>query len=329
MVVYPGLRGMQMVACCDLDVARREDFQRTYGIPKAYDDFETALAEEQPDIVHVVTQPSRREWEADCAARAGVKAIIVEKPMAVTPSDLEGLVRVHERSGMEIIVNCQRRYYPQFRDGTIRNIAHNKLGNLYLIRASTKGNMMGMGPHLMDLLMLFLDEARPEAVWATAHTINETDYQATHRAPESLLAEYWFPGDVRVLLDCSPDAVGTPGEDSFWMHLHFDFLGTTGWMHLTQNRGYWYQAHGMAEPVRGASSWDLQGQAGQRDFTQAVADWLDGGPPHLNRFAVGRAVVEALFAAQKSALLGKRISLPTTFTDAEWQALRDRLGASA
>lgn len=328
MVVYPELRNMEMVACCDLDTSRREDFQRTYGIPRTYDDFETALAAERPDVVHVVTQPSRREWEADCAARAGVRAMIVEKPMAVTPSELEGLVRVHERSGMEIIVNCQRRYYPQFRDGTIRDIAHNELGDLYLIRASTKGNMMGMGPHLMDLLMLFLDEAHPEAVWAAAHTINDTDYQTTHRAPESLLAEYWFPGDVRVLLDCSPDAVGTPGEDSFWMHLHFDFLGTKGWMHLTQNRGYWYQAHGMAEPVRGESSWDAQGQAGQRDFTQAVGDWLDGGPPHLNRFAVGRAVVEALFAAQKSALLGKKITLPTTYTDAEWHTLRDRLSSS-
>ena len=322
---YRGLENMQMLAVCDLMEERREEFRKTYNVPAAYDDFETALSEVKPDIVHVVTSPGRRVWEAECCAKAGVKAMIVEKPMAIRPSDLEGLTRVHEQYGLEIIANCQRRYYPQFRDGVIRDIVQEKLGDLYFIRASGKGNTMGMGPHMMDLLMMFLDEAQPEAVWAMAHTINEESYQITHQAPESILAQYWFPGDVRVIFDCSPDALGTPGEESFWMHLHFDFLGTKGRLFLTQNKGYWYQCEGMAEPISGHSSWDDQEPTGQRDFTQAVADWLDGGPPHLNRFELHKPVVEALLAAQKSVYESTRIDLPTTFTDEEWMELRERL----
>ena len=72
------------------------------------------------------------------------------------------------------------------------------------------------------------------------------------------MAQYWFPGDVRVMFDCSPDALGTPGEDSFWMNLHFDFLGSKGRLYLTQNDGYWYQSEGMSEPICGESSWDTQ-----------------------------------------------------------------------
>ena len=109
------------------------------------------------------------------------------------------------------------------------------------------------------------------------------------------------------------------------MHIHFDFLGTEGWLHLTQNKGYWYQAHGMAEPARGESSWDKQQFMGQRDFTRAVADWLDGGPEHLNRFAVAEAVVRALFGAYKSIYLGRRIELPATLADEEWHELMERL----
>lgn len=326
MAVYPELRDIEMVAVCDIIPERVEDFKTRYGVPVGYTDYEKCLAEMQPDFIHVVTMPGRRVWEAEVAAKAGVKAMIVEKPMAIVPSDIEGLDRVNRESGMEIIVNCQRRYFPQFHDGTITDIVQNRIGDVYFVRASAQGNTMGMGPHLMDLLMLFLNEAQPEAVWAMAHTINETEvYQQSHKAPESILAEYWFPQGVRAIFDCSPDALGTPGEESFWMHLHFDFLGSKGRLYLTQNKGYWYQSEGMSEPVHGESSWDKQGLIGQREFTQAVATWLDGGPVHLNRFAVGKAVFNALIAAQKSVYEGQKIALPTTWTDEEWQALRDRL----
>jgi predicted dehydrogenase len=326
-VVYPDLRNMELVAVCDLLEERREHFRTTYRVPEAFEDYETALAQVQPDIVHVCTSPGRRVWEAECAAKAGVKAAIFEKPVAVKPSEIEGLERICRESGLKIVVNCQRRYYPQFRDGVIAEIMHEKLGEVYLIRASTKGNTMGMGPHMMSLLLQLLGEAQPEAVWAMAHTINETSYQITHLAPESIFAEYWFPGGVRVLFDCDPEALGTPGEESFWMHLHFDVLGTQGRLFLTQNKGYWYQSGGLAEPICGESSWDLQGVQGQLDFTQAVADWLDGGPPHLNRLDLEGPVVHALLGAQKSVYEGNRIALPTTFTDEEWLALRERLKA--
>ncbi len=328
--VYAELPHMDLVGACDLIEERRLSFQSKYGIPHLFDDFEAALAAVKPDIVHAVTSPGRRVAEAEACARAGVKVMIVEKPAAIKPSEVAGLTRVSNESGLKIVVNCQRRYFPQFRDGTIREIVQDKIGDLYFVRASTRGNTMGMGPHTMDLLLLFLGEAVPEKVWAMAHTINEEGYQATHQAPESIFGQFWFPGGVRVCFDCSPDALGTPGEESFWMHLHFDFLGSKGRLYLTQNKGYWYQTAGLAEPVSGESSWDHQGFGGQRDFTAAVATWLDGGEPHLNRWELHRHSVEALLAMQKSVYEGAPVDLPCTFTDDEWLALRERLkGAPA
>jgi predicted dehydrogenase len=316
---------MKMVAMCDLLPERRENFRKKFGIEAVYDNYEKALAAVRPDIVHIVTSPSNRVWEVEVTARAGVKAAIIEKPIAIMPSEIVKMDRIQAESGLKIAVNCQRRYFPQFRDRVINDIVRNKLGDLYLIRASAKGNTMGMGPHLMDLLMLFLDEAQPEAVWAMAYGINEEGYQKTHRAPEHILGQYWFPKGVRVFFDCDPEALGTPGETSFWMHLHFDFLGTKGRLFLTQNKGYWYQCEGMSEPVRGESSWDKQGWQGQRDFTKAMADWLDGGPPHLNRWEVAKNVFNALIGMQQSVYEGRKIPLPHTFTDEQWMELRERL----
>ncbi|MCD6362092.1 MAG: Gfo/Idh/MocA family oxidoreductase [Armatimonadetes bacterium] len=325
--VYPELRDMELVACCDLDAERREQFAGEFAIPETFDDYETALAEVQPDIVHVVTQPGRRVWEAQCAADAGVRACIMEKPIAVMPSEIVELERIWQRSGMKLIVNCQRRYFPQFRDGVIREVIDNEIGEVYLIRASTKGNLMSMGPHTMDLLMLLMGEEEPEAVWAMAWGVDETGYKAFHRAPEHTFAEYWYPSGRRVLFDCDTEALGSPGETNFWMHLHFDVLGTKGRVYVTQNAGWWYQSEGMAEPVHGESSWDNQQRDGQRDFTQAVGDWLNGGPPHLNRFEVARATFNALIGALQSASEGRRIELPHTFTDEQWQEFYDRLKA--
>lgn len=323
--VYRDIDNIEMVAVCDLLPDRRRQFMDRFGISVEFDDYEKALAEVQPDIVHVCTSPGNRVWEAQCAADAGVKVALFEKPVAVRPADMIGLRDVLARTDMKLAVNCQRRYFPQFRDGTIARIIREELGDVYFIRASTKGNTMGMGPHTMSLLKLFLGEADPEAVWAMAHTINEESYQISHKAPESIMAQYWFPGDIRVVFDCDPLALGTPGETSFWMHLHFDVLGTKGRLYLTQNAGYWYQSEGMAEPVHGESSWDKQGWEGQRDMTRALADWIEGGPEHLNSFTYEGKVVDALLAAQKSVYEGTRVELPAEFTDDQWVALRERL----
>lgn len=317
---YPELRGMELVACCDLDASRREQFMSDFGIPQDFDDYETALAEVQPDIVHVVTQPGRRVWEAECAAKAGVKACIIEKPIATMPSEIVELQRIQDLSGMKMVVNCQRRYFPQFRDGDIRRIIENEIGDVYLIRASAKGNLMSMGPHMMDLLMLLMGEAEPESVWAMAYGTDEEGYKQFHRAPEHTFAEYWYADGVRVFFDCDVDALGSPGEESFWMHLHFDVLGSKGRVYVTQNAGWWYQTEGMSEPAHGQSSWDEQQDDGQRDFTQAVADWLDGGAPHLNRFEIAKAGFNALIGALQSAAEGCRIAFPATLTDEQWDA---------
>ena len=72
--VYRGLRNAEMVALCDLREDRREAFRERFRVSAAYEDYGKALAEAEPDIVHVVTQPGRRVWEVECAARAGARA---------------------------------------------------------------------------------------------------------------------------------------------------------------------------------------------------------------------------------------------------------------
>ena len=62
--VYREIPNMEMVACCDLQKERTQQFMDNYGIPEGFDDYEAALNQVRPDVVHIVTQPARREWDA-------------------------------------------------------------------------------------------------------------------------------------------------------------------------------------------------------------------------------------------------------------------------
>ena len=324
-IVYPQVEGLELAACCDLDPARGQAFAAEFGIPRVYEDFAKALAEVRPDLVHVVTNPTRRVAEVEACAVAGVKAVILEKPIAIRPGELRRLAEIQQQSGMQVLTNSQRRYFPEAVSGEIHEIIHGRLGELYFVRCSTRGNLMGMGPHLMDWLLCFLREARPEAVWAMGYGRSDEGYQQTHIAPEHLLAEYWFPGQVRVCFDCDPLAVGTPGDDRGF-NCHLEFTGTKGALSVSQIASYWYQTEGMAEPVRHEADPENH-NIGQRELTRGVVAMLADGVPHRTRFEIEQPVFEALFAAEQSVYEGKRLELPAEFADADWEALMARLAA--
>ena len=64
----------------------------------------------------------------------------------------------------------------------------------------------------------------------------------------------------------------------------------------------------------------------QRRFTEAIATWIeDENQPHRCRFEVAKLGQDILFAAYRSALLGKRLSWPSLLSDIEWEQLRCRL----
>ena len=85
--VYPDIPNMDLIACCDLDGTRRDEFAKAFSIPATYADVDEMVANERPDVVHLVTQPDVRLDVIASAAEAGVAAVIVEKPLTLWPSE--------------------------------------------------------------------------------------------------------------------------------------------------------------------------------------------------------------------------------------------------
>ncbi len=341
--VYPEIDDMSLVACCDLDTARCREYADRYGIPATYGDLQAMLDAERPEIVHIVTQPNFRLPGIRAAAEAGAKAVIAEKPLALWPQELLEIAEIGAETGCRILMNIQLRYFPQY--GALREVIRSgRLGEVDFIRASTWGGALAMGPHLMSQLMMILDDARPEAVWATAEGLEGYDW--SHGAPSHLQATYWFPGNRRVFWECTPRGLGNrAGAPDYWMHLDLDFFCSNG-VAWTQQVGSWgYQARGEVEVFQEPTNLYEQIHAGQRDFTAAVAAWLDDDDqPHECRLETALPVMWAIFGALKSARVGHQISLedeptfllqpstegrsievPAGVTDNDLKALRNQL----
>ena len=306
--VYPQIDDMELVACCDLDQDRLATFAAKFDIPQKYTDYREMIKAVEPQVLHLVTQPACRVEPIKFAAEAGVAALIVEKPLTLWPAEAVEIEEITERTGCRIAVNTQRRYFPQY--PALRELFKSgRMGEVEFLRASTWGGPLAMGPHLMDLVMMVLDDEQPEAVWAAAEGLE--GYEWTHGAPSHVMATYWFPDNKRVFWECSPRGLGNRRlVDEYWMHLDLDIWCTKG-VAWAQQRGRWgYQIRGESIVVDEPADWFTQAEAGQRDFTAAVGAWVDDpDQKHECRLETALPVMWAIFAALKSARLGYQISL--------------------
>lgn len=335
---YQGLENMKVVALCEKDEERLAAGVNELKVP-GYKSYEEMLEKEHVDIVHAVTEPNipRATW-VEPAATFGVRVLVIEKPVALLPSEAEALERAQSKTGLKIIVNHQRRYMP-FASRLLELRARGHLGQVHFVRASTAGSIMDMATHLMDLALLALGDAPPTHVWASAQG-GSTYADPNLRCPEDLIAAYTFPDGQRLFFETAGQAFGLADFTSKWApgglgewpwrdRCSVDVWAEKGRSWWRENGQWGYHVDGMASPFWEETEFDRDDAPAQRAFTQAIATWLDNpDQPHLCRFETAKIGFDAIMAAYHSALLGSRITLPKSFTDVEWEQLRNKLTAA-
>lgn len=77
-------------------------------------DLDALLADPDVDVVLVATPDAHHARHAVAACRAGKRAVLVEKPLALTPSEARAVVRVSAETGVPVQVGTMHRYDPAF-----------------------------------------------------------------------------------------------------------------------------------------------------------------------------------------------------------------------
>jgi predicted dehydrogenase len=329
-LAYEGLEEVSLAAVCDRDRTRLDDYGEKFSIPNLYENLEEMLEKEKPDILHIVTPPSIRQEPIELAGKAGVKGIIVEKPIALDYPQAKLIQELADKYSLKVAVNMQRRYFRTCQ--SLRKIlTDGTIGDIEFVRCVTKGNILSMGPHLVDLLLFFLDDAMPNHIWSSAYGMNGHEYG--HPAPASMLINLKFPKNIVAYIEDSDEAVGTIGEEDgnwetggYWQHCELDFWGSKGRAWWKQNLNWGYVANGMSEPKIEKSRWEKSDVPGQRDFTRAMGNWLDDDAKiHDNCLTNAMKGFEVILGIFYSALLSKRIEMPTNIPEDIVQQLEAKL----
>ena len=168
--------GSKLVVACDTDLSRAQALVELAKSGRAVTDFKEAVADAQVEAVIVATINSTLAEISAAAIHAG-KHVVVEKPAGISVGEIDELIALEKKHGVNVHVGFNHRFHPGFIKA--REIFESGvMGELMFIRgryghggrigydkewrADPKlaggGELMDQGIHLIDLAGWFLGE---------------------------------------------------------------------------------------------------------------------------------------------------------------------------
>jgi D-apiose dehydrogenase len=176
-------REAEIVAVCDVNQDRAEQWARDFGVPHAYADRDTMLREREVDFMDIVTPPATHRSLVEWAARAG-KHVICQKPMALSLADARAMVAACRDAGVRFMVHENFRWQSPMQE---LKLEAERLGELFFGRITFRTPydvyrdqpylaedprfvIADLGVHLLDLARFFLGEV--EQVYCVTRHVN-------------------------------------------------------------------------------------------------------------------------------------------------------------
>jgi UDP-N-acetylglucosamine 3-dehydrogenase len=153
---YQASPDVSIHAVCDIVRENAEAFAERYGAQRVYLDYQEMLGQESLDIVSVCTWPAFHAPMVEAAARAGVKAIHCEKPMADTYGGAKRMVEVCDELGVQLTVSHQRRFVETYVKAK-ELLDAGRIGDLLRIEMQAP-NMYDWGTHYIDSMFYYNNE---------------------------------------------------------------------------------------------------------------------------------------------------------------------------
>ena len=170
-IAWNDLDSVQVVAVADLDEAGRARAAQRSKAARTYADYREMLVKERPEFVGICSRSPAQRIEMVNAAAASGAHMLIEKPLAQDLVAADEIVRVAGEHHVKIQVGLVMRAQPAVLQAR-KMVAEGAIGVLQEIRTRGKEDaraggedMAVLGPHLFDLMRLFL--GNPE--WVFAH----------------------------------------------------------------------------------------------------------------------------------------------------------------
>lgn len=269
---YQQIQRGQLVAIAARQQDKLNAFGDQFGVAARYTDYRELFAREQPDLVHVNTPPNVRLEVFQAAEDAGIKALIVEKPLAIQSEDYLAICAFARTAKVKIAINHQLHFHPR-RVQLQQLVQAGAIGEIRFIDASARMNMAYQGTHTLQAIAAFMPQAKPVQIMgqiAGAVGLAETSKQ--HFAPDATLSTITFANGVSALLRCGPIAPFVlPGDERVHLHKRVAVYGRRG--HVAWSMWDW-ETNIDGKVERGEHDYFAEDPLGQAAMTEAMFDWI-------------------------------------------------------
>jgi len=144
------------------------NFGQRFNVSALYHDYRQMLREVAPDICIITTHPQHHaEMVTACAAEPTTRAIICEKPMALSTEECDAMIEACNRADVLLQINHNRRWHPEWNlaKHLLDEGAIGRLNHIYCYMYGVKpapwwtseyeGPLLHDATHYMDLLDYF------------------------------------------------------------------------------------------------------------------------------------------------------------------------------
>lgn len=279
------------------------------------------LRQVKPDLLHVVASPAFRPALLEVVRQERPRAVLVEKPLAQWPEEGRAWSDGCADAGVALFVNHQLRYHRPFQ--RVREVLESGvIGRVEFGRGSCRGNLLEQGTHLFDLLSFMWGDRPVESIFAQAEGVE--GYASGHGAPSYTAGTLVFAGGLHVGFECGSPAGTWREEPVYWLNKGLEFVGTRSRVGASTNHGWWCQTEpgGLQSEGVGYDAEDLLAQA---RLTETILDALEDPARHQAFAGTARLSLDLAMAAQRSALLRRRVDPREPVQDADIEALRAAL----
>jgi predicted dehydrogenase len=154
---YRACQRTELAAVVDVDADRVNRAQRLFAGVPGFKGVAQMLDFIRPDIVSIATPAESHREVVEACARCGVRAVICEKPIALSAGDGQRMIEACANAGTLFVINHTRRFDPILR--RLRDeIAAGKLGEITQATMYYTAGVFNTGTHAVDLLRFFLGE---------------------------------------------------------------------------------------------------------------------------------------------------------------------------
>ena len=317
---YKSSPDCEIVAAADIVKENLDLFCQEFAVPHGYLDHREMLAKEQLDIVSVCAWPEFHAPIVVDAARAGVKAIHCEKPMATTWGDAKKMAAICEEQHVQLTIGHQRRYGKPFQKAK-ELLDGGAIGQLTRLEAFTH-NLYDWGTHWFDMMFFYNNEQPAEWVMGQIEPKGGRSIFNVQHEGQGLSFLKWRNG-VYGLMVTGKEIMGAPDDPTTRPPCENRLIGAEGVIEVAIKEGQGLRLRNI-ETGGHWRDYDVGSIHGVPDVISAVlatVEALKTGRESLISARKALQAVEVIFATYESSRRRGRVNLPLDIEDSPFHAM--------